>query len=157
MPGLFPHLQFPHLQPGSYEVTSPPDSRYNCIAWAAGDDSRWWWPGPYITGGYYWPSQVPATETVDSFVQAFELLGYHLTNDGQLESAVEKIAIYADTQGRPKHVARQLSNGKWTSKLGFADDIWHDTEREVEGPAYGTVAVYMARQSVTNRVEGGPD
>ena len=35
---------FPRLRGAPYQVTSPEDDRYNCIAWAAGDPKHWWWP-----------------------------------------------------------------------------------------------------------------
>jgi hypothetical protein len=30
-------------------------------------------------------------------------------------------------QGIPAHAARQLDNGKWTSQLGKAEDVEHDS------------------------------
>src|SRR5437899_2905929 len=35
---------FPGLRGQSYRITSPADHRYNCIAFAAGDDHKSWWP-----------------------------------------------------------------------------------------------------------------
>jgi hypothetical protein len=49
---------FPGLAHGGYQVTSPRDSDYNCIAWAAGDTHNWWWPGGDV-GKEYWPAGVP--------------------------------------------------------------------------------------------------
>jgi hypothetical protein len=37
----------------------------------------------------------------------------------------QKIAIYMK-YGKPCHAARQLSNGKWSSKLGGWEDIEHE-------------------------------
>lgn len=37
---------FPNLTAGNYRITSEPDRDYNCIAWAAGDNRKCWWPGP---------------------------------------------------------------------------------------------------------------
>ncbi len=48
---------FPNLQPDDYQVTSPATPRYNCIAWAAGNDDTWWWP-PGGFNGYYWAPDV---------------------------------------------------------------------------------------------------
>ena len=33
---------FTHLN--DYSITSPTEISYNCIAWAANEDTRWWWP-----------------------------------------------------------------------------------------------------------------
>ena len=42
---------FPNLAADGSLVASPKTHAYNCVAWAAGDVSRWWepeidWPGP---------------------------------------------------------------------------------------------------------------
>ena len=37
---------FPALVGTGYFVTSPATPEYNCIAWAAGETDRWWWPDP---------------------------------------------------------------------------------------------------------------
>src|SRR5439155_1575216 len=35
---------FPGLRAAPYREMSLRTHRYNCIAWAAGDDANWWWP-----------------------------------------------------------------------------------------------------------------
>jgi hypothetical protein len=61
------------------------------------------------------------------------------------EDDVEKIAI--DTDGaKPTHAARQLADGTWTSKLGQAEDICHQTLDALAGGLYGNVAQIMSRQ-----------
>ena len=132
---------FPNLRPGSFQVTSPQTAAYNCIAWAAGDTQRWWWPLNYS----FWPRGAPRQLTVDAFVQAYATLGYTVCRNGSTESGFEKIAIYADASGTPTHAARQLPNGGWTSKLGPAEDISHQGTATVEGPTYGTVVRFMRR------------
>src|SRR5437867_2945073 len=112
---------FPNLRSTAYDVISPATPRYNCIAWAAGDDQRWW--EPTHVGGCYWPPGVPKTFTLDSYLQAFQQQGYELCNTGALEPGYEKVAIYSDQNGLPTHAARQLPRGTWTSKLGKLVDI----------------------------------
>mgnify|MGYP001594819526 CR=1 FL=1 len=102
-------------------VTSPSSKEYNCIAWAAGDEKRFWWPF-----GGYWPPVVPRETSLEVFVKLFNNLGYEKCDHGDLEPGYRKIAIYAKTDGIPTHAARQLDNGKWTSKLGKAEDVEHD-------------------------------
>jgi hypothetical protein len=43
---MMEHLEklFPALLGSGYQVTSPRDEAYNCIAWAAGDTTDCWWP-----------------------------------------------------------------------------------------------------------------
>jgi hypothetical protein len=132
---------FPRLHNSSYQITSPPTETYNCIAWAAGDDNRWWWPDQAKLR--YWPTGVPRLETIAVFLQAYATLGYIPCQDGTFEMGFEKIALYADDDG-PQHAARQLSNGRWTSKLGELEDIEHDLYA-LEDSDYGTVVAFMKR------------
>ena len=51
----------PDLADAQYVVKSRHCVKYNCVAWATGDDSKVWSPAPAPTadgkllGGYYWP------------------------------------------------------------------------------------------------------
>ena len=140
--GLFPALSQDAVE------TSPQDDSYNCIAWAGGDTERWWWPGDFPTDATHWP--IPsADETVEGFVEAFRSLGYETCDDGFLEKGFEKVALYADTDGLPTHMARQLSSGKWTSKMGELEDIEHPTSEELCGDSYGVITRYMKRRVQT--------
>lgn len=130
---------FPNLHSADYRITSDATPRYNCIAWAAGKDDNWWWP-PGGLQGYHWPTGVPADGSLDSFIQAFEQLGYRVCESDALEPGVEKVAIYVGPDGMPTHAARQLESGAWTSKLGKAQDIEHRTLAGLEGSIYGSVA-----------------
>ncbi len=136
---------FPGLRaPGTFSKTSPKDDDYNCIAYAADDTGRYWWP----TGeaGYYWPPAVPAETTLVAFEAAFGSIGYERCGDGRFEPGVEKIAIY-QRGGVPTHAARQqVPDGSWHSKLGRHIDIVHaDVDGLTQGSQYGSVAFYMAR------------
>ena len=131
----------PGLIESDYDITSPRDRAYNCIAWAAGQSDAWWWPDP--TGQYYWPASVPRQESVDAFVAAFGSLGYVQCDDEQPETGFDRVALFARA-GTPTHAARQLRSGLWTSKLGQDVDIIHSL-RALEGDRYGTVATVMKR------------
>lgn len=133
---------FPQLSRSTYTITSPSTPEYNCIAWAAGDTERWWWP---VAGSFaYWPSNVPVQETLAAFIQAFATLGFMPCDDSQIEQGYEKVALYVDLNGKPTHAARQLPNGRWTSKLGNIEDIEHELEG-VTGSVYGSVAQILKR------------
>jgi hypothetical protein len=132
---------FPRLKKSHLALTSPPTPSYNCIAWAAGEQSRKWWPWP--TAAAYWPPGVSRNDDLESFLAAFSTLGYVQCEDGSAERAFEKIAFY----GRPDgvlHAARQLTNGFWTSKLGDSEDISHSIYG-LEAGYYGDVLGYMKR------------
>ena len=132
---------FPRLRTAPYRVTSPETPQYNCIAWAAGDTERWWWPDALDLA--YWPAGIPREESVAAFVQAYERLGFEVCEDESPEPECEKIAIFAIAD-RPKHVARQLADGTWTSKLGSGVDIEHILE-SLECELYGAVVSVMRR------------
>ena len=134
---------FPNLSKDGYSLTSPKTPEYNCIAWAAGDDGVCWWPDPLFV--CYWPSEIPRAETIEAFIKAYESLGYFLCENATLEDGFEKVAIYADPNGKPTHAARQLYSGNWTSKLGQSEDIKHTTLDGLVGGHYGSVAVILKR------------
>lgn len=132
---------FPALRSEGFEETSPPSQKYNCIAWAAGSASQWWWP--YQHPAYYWPEGLTREVTLDAFLRAFVSLGFEPCPTGELEAGFEKVAIYA-LRGKPTLAARQLADGGWTSKLGKEVDITHALGG-LEGPVYGQVAAYLRR------------
>lgn len=131
---------FPDLSHNYFRVTSPCDGDYNCIAWAAGENDRWWWPQTA-----YWPDNVPEEITLAAFISAYQTLGYELCDNDRLDPGFNKVAIYLFDNGRPSHAARQLANGNWTSKLGNGWDIEHTLEGLV-GQEYGHVRQILKRE-----------
>lgn len=130
---------FPKLTETTFEITSDETPYYNCIAFAAGDFNQWWWP---IKG--FWPIE-KREETIACFISAFESLDYRVCQDSTFVDGFEKVAIFADTQNKPTHMARfEVKLGKWKSKCGPAQDIAHALH-DLEGPDYGTVHTYMER------------
>jgi len=86
-----------------------------------------------------------------AFIWAFLGLGYFKCGHSRLERWFEKVALY-ELNGEPKHMARQLADGTWSSKCGGAEDITHFTLDALEsfGPEpfkaeYGEAVVYMKR------------
>jgi hypothetical protein len=137
-----------NLNSGNYRVTSDATEDYNCTAWAAGIMHQWWEPvdPPDPTGRIYWPEGAPPNDKIPSVIAAFACVGFvDCKDDGSLEQGFEKIALYTDVDDY-LHAARQLENGKWTSKLGELEDIEHDAPEDLAGPAYGNVSIYMKRK-----------
>lgn len=146
---------FPGLRGTVYQVTSPTDDTYNCIAWAAGDSTDWWWPDePDQSDSAYWPPGVPRVETLEALRAAFATLGCEVCDDDGSEAGYEKIALFA-LAGVPKHAARQLPDGHWTSKLGPMEDIEHALH-DLTGMVYGSVVLVMKRPR-TAGAEAQPD
>jgi hypothetical protein len=136
---------FPKLRGAQYRITSPADGEYNCVAWAVDVTHAWWWPVG-IHPDIYWPADVLREETLAAFQSLFSKFGYALCAGAELEKGFEKVALFGDTQGVPTHVARQLPSGRWTSKLGHAEDIEHDLDA-LESDLYGAVVFPMKRAS----------
>jgi hypothetical protein len=141
----WPNGTFPNL--GSFDETSPFDPRYNCIAFAAGDDQQWWEPDPSFS--YYWPANIPREYTVDAYTRAYEVLGYvPCGNDSSVEPDHDKVCLYARStqQGmEPTHAALQEPDGRWKSKCGRCEDIVHDTPDALNSPRYGAPFLFLKR------------
>jgi hypothetical protein len=136
---------FPQLAITGYKITSPATNSYNCIAWTAKDNSRFWWPGDDY--GYYWPDNVDRGETMENFIKAFNSLGFEICENADFEKDFEKISIYANNKGVPVHGARMLDEKTWTSKLGSEFDISH-TINGLDGDIYGTPRIFMKKKVV---------
>jgi hypothetical protein len=149
------HLQtlFPGLRTTPFRLTSPTDSKYNCIAWAANDADNWWWPAGMAPNAV-WPDSAARELTLSAFAAAFSTIGYIIGVDESLEPGFEKVALFADAAGIPTHAARQLSSGAWTCKLGNAEDIEHEL-RALEGEIYGVVALILRRPKPQGLASGG--
>ncbi len=137
----------PNLTDDNCVKTSDADPAYNCIAWAAGDVTRWWWPARR-RGISYWPPGVAREETIEAFVEAYATLGFQECANDSFEAGIEKIALFAINIHSiviPTHAARQLDSGEWTSKMGSLEDIKHTTCAAPSGPIYGRPVCYLAR------------
>ncbi len=133
---------FPDLNAAGYRITSPATPAYNCFAWAGNDVRRWW--QPVALRGFYWPQEVAAELNLENLVAVYKRLGYSACETAEFEPGVQKVAIYAEADGLPTHAARQLSEGKWTSKLGELEDVEHGTLESLEN-FYGKVALILRR------------
>jgi len=132
----------PKLRTMPYILTSPKDPRYNCVAFAVGDVTQFWYD--VSINGYYWPPSARSADTIEGWVDVFEIHGFRQTDDRSLETEYEKIAIYASADG-PEHVARQKASGMWISKAGKGRDLEHELEA-LEGNFYGKVVKIMKRK-----------
>jgi hypothetical protein len=147
---------FPNLAASGFDVVNDCKSdrtidlpvHYNCIAWAAGDDTQWWWP--WDLAGYYWPEglpkELPAMETLGNFINAFKTVRYVECENGEFEDGFEKVAIFVNYRNKPLHAARLLPDGSWTSKLGEGEDIRHLSLFALEGIRYGKAVAFLKRE-----------
>lgn len=141
-------LRFPRLASSHYEITSDATDRYNCLAWAIGDEDSWW--APIEGDGISWPDDLPWEWTLETVQSVLATVGYEPCQDGDLVDGIEKVALYADEEN-VAHVARQLPDGRWTSKLGSDCDIEHELEAlegfedSPDAYRYGRVVAFMSR------------
>lgn len=141
---------FPKLaEDGHFKITSPRDTNYNCIAWAFGmHKDRWMqpFPPPYLDGvHYWWPEGIRKGLDINAYIEAFQVKGFKLCDNYELEEKVLKIALYVNPKnGNCSHAARQKLCGTWMSKLGPQFDIEHGTPFTLEGDDYGKVYCCMS-------------
>ena len=143
---IYGESDFPNLVKRNNTVTSPPSTTYNCLGWAAdrGKDLRWWSPSPPDTPGVFWPDGISAGREIEIFVEALKTVDFEECDDADYEEGFEKIALFSKGK-KFTHVARQLDNGSWTSKLGEWFDISHKKLNDVGGKAYGKSVKFMRR------------
>ena len=124
-------------------ITSPETWDYNCIAWAFGDDTRWYWPTDHPS--FYWPPNIRRQHDLQSFVELYQLVSYQICADPSVEIGLEKIAIFAFPNGEPTHAAKQLSSGRWSSKMGPWHDVEHTLNSLNNSAEYGNAVIIMSR------------
>lgn len=140
------NVHFPRLKGGKgYRDTSAPSGDYNCLAWALGINWTRYDPEPNCPG-YYWFPNVERKWSLTVIRKIVEFHGYTACDDFELEDGYEKVVLYIDNDGEPQHFARQLADGKWTSKLGDLNDIEHDTLECLAVPDYGEPKLVLKRK-----------
>jgi hypothetical protein len=134
---------FPNLAISGYRRRSDCTTRYNCLAWALGDDSKWWEPDPYDL--LYWPPDIPRNYAVRNYIEVCKKHGYQRCRDGKPEAGYEKLVIFTERH-EFRHIARQRENGIWTSKLGPLEDIDHNNIDAFDGSSYGRPTIFLKRK-----------
>ena len=136
---------FPNSVAEPFTITSPITRNYNCIAWAFGDDSKWYWPDDYGIG--FWPIPLKRECSSESFVDLFKSIGFVPCKTDKYETNFEKIALFLDVHGFPTHAAKQIDEHKWSSKLGELHDVGH-TIKSIEDGLYGKAIIFMKRKKM---------
>jgi hypothetical protein len=126
-------VKFPNAIIGTnLRYTSLRTEDYNCTAWATEIIHDW----VQFDNGY--------DTRISTYISYFEQKNFVRTDNKEVEIGVTKIAIYFEGE-EFKHVARQLKNGKWTSKIGDWEDVEHDNIEILFGEFYGTQTIIMQR------------
>ena len=132
---------FPNLANESFEIVCPASNEYNCIAYAGGDTSRRW----DLPTDYYWPPSVARSPSIETLAAVFGALGYEVCSGSSLEPGYQKVALYME-DGEWTHVALQMPNGRWRSKIGDLELIEHQTPASLTGELYGRLYLHMRRR-----------
>lgn len=132
---------YPHLK-DNYIQTSDETIEYNCISFVLDDYeniySSWGEEGLWIDG-------LERTHTPGNYAEFFRIKGgFEICLNSDLEESIEKIAIFGE-ENEFLHVAIQIQDGKWKSKMGEFEDIQHNTLKAVSGKRCGFPLIYMAR------------
>jgi len=156
-------MAFPNLLPGEYNLKSPVDPTYNCLAFAADIDTKRLWPGKEYYPLYDWPRHLTNEDTIECVCEYFAAIGYKVClrpswwaylfkiltlrdpSIFALERGFEKIAIYGIAK-EPLHLSKQIPDGRWKSKLGYGRDIEHNTLKALECQDYGKPVVIMKKR-----------
>lgn len=138
--------RFPNLPGSGSTKTSDYSLNYNCFAFALGETNRWLQPLSSPGFKTFWPPGVARQETLGAYKLVFALRGYAANKDSALEEGYEKVALYLDARGHPKHAALQMPDGRWMSKLGYDVDIEHPELSAVECATYGKATVFLRRK-----------
>jgi len=133
--------EFPQLASEDYEIVGDPTDQYNCIAYAAGDTSRWW----EHNENYHWPDHASRSNSMESLKQVFLGLGFQpCANDSGVEGGYQKVVLY-EQEGSWAHAAIQMPNGRWRSKIGRGPVIEHQSPQSLSSGIYGEPTTYMRR------------
>ncbi len=135
------------VENGNFRYTSPKKKAYNCLAWAIGISNL------QIDMLYFRDVYELDPNTLDHSANGYaecinRYYGFEICDSAEVEDGFEKIALYEDNRRDFTHAARQLDNGKWTSKMGTYEDIEHDDLDAVAGAFYGKPSVYMKRKKI---------
>lgn len=135
----------PNLTPLNSTKTSEPTFDYNCLAWALGITDLWMDMPNYFQPFYNLdPSNLDHSAKGYAQILA-ENFGFEQCDNPEVEDDFEKVVLY-EKDGDWTHIAIQLSNGAWSSKLGDLEDIVHTSVDALAGGPYGNPILYMKRQ-----------
>ena len=134
---------FPNSQAEPFEITSRETGDYNCIGWAVGDSTKFYWPGP--SEFFFWPNEIPRNESLETFQLFFNSLVTKSVPTASWKRAFKK-SRFLKKNGLPTHAARQLADGFWTSKLDVLEDVKHSLGA-ISGGFYGEIALFLRKNA----------
>jgi hypothetical protein len=140
----------PNLHEGDCTLTSRCTYDYNCVGFVVGD-FRWWHPEDLES--HYWPDGIERDprKWAHLYVTALETERFEpLDSVPKFDAAYENIVIF-HKGGQFSHVALQVGESRWRSKLGCYEDLEHPLDAVLRGK-YGQVFRYMRRDARFGRL-----
>ncbi|MES2649609.1 MAG: hypothetical protein V4717_22210 [Bacteroidota bacterium] len=138
--------QWPNLNSSNHELTSPPTSTYNCVAWANGMD--------HIVVDLSLDEDGEPLIYPDLscwlYIEYYQKAGFELCDSHIYEQGYEKIALYENSQQTFEHVALQRNEGVWLSKVGELEDIQHTTLEALQCVSYYGLPKWFMKRKITN-------
>lgn len=135
-------FQFPLLANDScFSITSERSAIYNCIAFAMGMTNCW--VDFFKAPGHWWPSGVSEDGSPESLIQAFQAVGFTVTENKSFEKDVDKVILYS-ANGLWTHATRIEPNEQERGKFGALWDAVHG-HNMFQGSVYGEPYAYMKR------------
>jgi len=136
---------FPNSYKEPFEITSSETPDYNCLAWALNDNSKWY----ESDDDYFWFNDIARDNLLTTIQKIFENLGFHQTNFAKYQIDYERIALFSIDNNECSHLARQIDEDKWTSKLGSSYDVNHSI-KSIENGIYGNAVIFLERKLNTD-------
>jgi hypothetical protein len=147
---------WPKLLADKFHFTSKKNVHYNCMTWAIAQDTV---SNENVTeDDVFWMDMMMYFQhahdldplNLDHSAKGYaDCLEKHyrftICNNGEFEEGTEKIALYENKDHEWSHIARQLENGNWTSKMGKLEDIEHYSLEVLNGKLYGEPKLFMGR------------
>lgn len=139
----------------NFRINSPSTASYNCIAWAMGFEKRWvsYCSDPIVNAVairfIWWPQGVQVSNHRDALIQAFEVLGFEITQDNDYDPYYDKVVLYCKGSYWT-HASRIVANGIEHSKFGELWDAYHSHDI-FRGTDYGEPFAFMQRPHAQKR------
>lgn len=134
------HPLFPNSFEYPFEITSPETATYNCVAWALSDFDHWW----EADENCLWLENIEYSQSLTAFIALFEKFNFEVSENLLFEEGFEKIALFSIDNITCEHVARQIDDNLWTSKLGVSYDVSHQIQA-LENGIYGQIVLILKR------------
>src|SRR5262245_58321372 len=78
----------------NFFLNSSASGRYNCIAWAVGDETKWWEPS--TDPRHHWPTDIPKDPSLGTITSLLKKYRFLTCASMQLSPRTEKVAIYCE-------------------------------------------------------------